>query len=192
MAPPRTVTAKAPLGGTTTNRKWYYDLVVPPTEVLAELFTPAQLTALAGTYVPGAQLGLFGITEQKFNPGTGETADTSDIDSGAWKSNEVAALTWGAEGKVRRGTLKSDRTKYDPGQELLRKVARTAGVLNSLTVIVYEMEPGGPRVEAYEGQVAVTWSPDGGGMSAFEFVSWTMTGQGELREIDHPDAADAE
>jgi len=49
------------------------------------------------------------------------------------------------------------------------------------------MSPGGPRVEAYQGWAAVTWSPSGGAMDALDQVSVTLTGQGQRTAITHPD-----
>lgn len=161
-------TTKAPLGATTTNRKWYLDVDTSENE------TPQWV-------------GVYGITE--FQPTLeGSLQDDSDFDGEGWKSQTNSANAWGATGKVRRGVLASDPTAYDPGQEVLRLAAQQTGVGNSVHVRIYEMEPGGPRVEAYEGRCAVTWGEDGGNMEALSIVSFTLAGQGRRTTIAHPDA----
>lgn len=168
MAP---VPTRAPLGASTTNRKWWIDVEDP-------MGLPA-----------AAPLGVFGITEFKPKTAEGVTQDDSDFDGGGFKSTTVTAQAWGAEGKLARKTLASDPTAYDPGQEVLRKTARKMGPGNSLVVRIYEMEPDGPRIEAYTGRCAVTWSDDGGNQEALSTVSFTLLGQGPLTEIAHPDPA---
>lgn len=161
-------TTKAPLGATTTNRKWYVDLDTSPDA------TPTWI-------------GLFGITE--LTPGIeGTLQDDSDFDGEGWKSQTNTANAWSLEGKVKRGVQAGiTPSVYDPGQEILRLAAAETGVGNSVHVRWYEMEPGGPRVEAYEGRAAVSWSEDGGGMDALSIVSFTLTGQGARTPITHPD-----
>lgn len=161
-------TTKAPLGATTTNRKWYLDVDSSTT--------------------PGTPtwLGVFGVTE--FKPGNDPTMqDDSDFDSGGWQSETKTADKWTLEFKVRRGTVAGTPTAYDPGQELLRARANESGVANRVHVRWYEMEPDGPRVEAYEGYAAVAWSEEGGGMDALSMVTVTLSGQGQRTAITHPD-----
>ena len=50
------------------------------------------------------------------------------------------------------------------------------------------MEPGGPRVESYEGKAAVTWSPDGGSTEATSTASFVLSGRGERKSVEHPAA----
>lgn len=162
-----TATTKAPLGATTTNRKWYLDVNT-------------------GTDASPVWTGVFGITE--FAPKVeGSLQDDSDFDGEGWKSQVNTANQWINEGKVKRATVAGTPTEYDPGQEALREAAALTGVLNSVHVRWYEMEPGGPRVEAYEGHAAVTWTEDGGNMEALSFVSFVLTGQGKRIPIEHPD-----
>jgi hypothetical protein len=163
-----TATTKTPLGGSTTNRKWYLDVDSTP-----------DTTA--------TWLGVFGVTDSKRIQDTG-TQDDSDMDGGGWKSETATSLKHGWEGKVRRAPKATDATAYDPGQELLRLASLQLGSSNRVHYRIYEMEPGGPRVEAYEGFGAVTWSPDGGNMEAIDSVSVKLLGQGELVAVDHPDA----
>ncbi|AYQ99473.1 major tail protein [Microbacterium phage Johann] len=162
-----TATTKAPLGASTTNRKWYVD-VYPTTEAT----TP---------------IGVFGIQEFKDNVEP-TSQDDSDFDGNGWKSETVTALLGKLEFKVGRKTLPDDPTSYDPGQEVLRKASRKTGVGNRVKVRYYEMEPDGPRVEAYEGFASVGWTPDGGGMDATSTAAVVLTFQGEPKEITHPDA----
>lgn len=166
-----TVPARAPLGASTTNRKWWFDVEDPA--------------------APGIPVGVFGVGEFKFKPSEATQQDDSDFDGEGFKSSTVTALTWGGEGKLHRKTRSSDLTAYDPGQEILRKAARGMGVQNRVKVRVYEMEPDGPRVEAYSGYCLVTWSPDGGNMEAIDTVSFTLVGQGKCSEIAHPEGVTA-
>lgn len=164
-------TQKVPLGASTTNRKWQCDINV----------------ADAGE--TKQWIGLFGVTE--FKPTLeGSMQDDSDFDS-EWLSEVNTANRWKIEGKVRRGTLESDPTAYDPGQERIRAAADRTGIANVVEVRWYEMEPGGPRVESYEGKAAVSWSDDGGGTEATSTASFTLSGRGPRRKVTHPDGASA-
>jgi hypothetical protein len=163
-----TETTKAPLGATTTNRKWYLDVDTSITS------TP--------TWV-----GVFGITELKTGI-EGSLQDDSDFDGEGWKSQVNTANQWSLEGKVKRGVKRPVTVPpvYDAGQEKLRLAGAETGVANSVHVRWYEMEPNGPRVESYEGFAAVTWSEDGGNMEALSMVSFTLTGQGKRLTPAHP------
>lgn len=160
-------TTKTPLGASTTNRKWYVDIDNSATE------TPAWI-ALAG------------ITE--LTPGVeGSLQDDSDFDGEGWGSQVNTLNAWTLEGKVRRGVMPGATPPvYDPAQEILRLAAAETGLANVVHVRWYEMEPDGPRVEAYEGYAAVTWSEDGGGVDAISIVSFTLTGRGKRAAITHP------
>lgn len=162
--------ARQPLGATTTNRKWFLDID----------------SSLTGS---PTWIGVHGITE--FTPKVeGSLQDDSDFDGEGWKSQTNTANAWSNEGKLKRGTrpgVADAPPTYDAGQELLRDAAAQTGVDNSVHVRWYEMEPNGPRVEAYEGRAAVTWTEDGGNMEALSIASITLTGQGKRIEIDHPD-----
>jgi hypothetical protein len=166
-----TIPERIPLGASTTNRKWWLDVQDPA--------------------APGIFVGVFGITEFKPKPGVATTQDDGDFDGGGYKSSTVTALEGGAEGKLARKTLASDPTAYDPGQEILRRTALKMGSSNSLVYRMYEMEPGGPRVEAYQGRAAVTWDNDGGNQEALGTVSFALVGQGKLSEIPHPEGVAA-
>lgn len=160
-------TTKTPLGAATTARKWYLDVNT-------------------GTTTAPVWTGVFGIT--KFQPALKPTwVDTSDFDSGGDKSQTATARSWSLVFGVARKSQASDPTQYDPGQEALRAIAENVGTANSVEVRWYEMEPGGPRVEAYQGTCGVEWSPDGGAEDAADNVTVTLNGQGKRTAITHPD-----
>jgi len=156
------------LGATTLNRKWFLDVDTTPTST--------------ATWV-----GVFGMTE--FKPGLDTTTqDTSDFAS-AWKGTQNTALAWKLEGKVKRAPTAASALAYDPGQEYLRAQAALVGVAGRTHVRWYEMEPSGPRVEAYEGYGTVTWTEDGGGQDAISMVSLVINGDGARTAITHPQPA---
>ena len=159
-------TTKVQLGAATTVRKWYLDVNT-------------------GTTAAPIWTGVFGMTD--FKPSLTPTwKDTSDFDSGGDMSSTATARQWGVEFKVMRKSNASDPTTYDPGQEALRLLAENIGLSNSVQVRWYEMEPGGPRVESYQGTVGVEWSPDGGAMDATDAVSVKLMGQGTRTKPTHP------
>lgn len=161
-----TATTKTPLGATTTNRKWYLDVNT-------------------GTTIAPVWTGVFGITD--FTPGLDNTLqDDSDYDSEGFKSSTKTASQWTVSGTVKRAVTAASPTAYDPGQEALRLAGDENGVANSVHVRWYEMEEDGPRVEAYEGHGAVSWSPNGGSMDALSTAGFTVTGQGKRVPIAHP------
>jgi len=163
-------TVKTPLGATTTNRKWYCDVNT-------------------GDDTMPDWVGVFGITE--FKPTVeGTTQDDSDFDGEGWKSETTTANAWKNEGKVKRAQQEGVTPPvYDPGQELIRAASTKTGVDNVLEFRWYEMQPSGPRVEAYQGRAAVAYSEEGGGVDALSMASFTLTGRGKRSEITHPDAA---
>lgn len=156
-------TTKVPLGASTTNRKWYLDVKIEDEWV-----------------------GVFGMIEFK-DVLEGSLQDDSDFDSD-WLSEVNTANRWKIEGKVGRKVLADTPTSYDPGQERIRKAAAKTGVENVIECRWYEMEPGGPRVESYEGKAAVTWSPDGGNTEATSTASFVLSGRGPRKEVPHPAA----
>lgn len=160
-------TTKVPLGASTTVRKWYLDVNT-------------------GTFASPTWVGVFGMTE--FKPGIEPTLqDDSDMDGGGYKSQTKTAEAWSCEFKVKRAVTTASSTAYDPGQEVVRlRAIGKFGPANSIDIRYYEMEPSGPRIEAYRGNAAVSWSPDGGQMDAIDFVSVVLTGQGALSPITHP------
>jgi hypothetical protein len=160
-------TTKVPLGSSTTVRKWYLDVNT-------------------GTFAAPTWVGVFGMME--FKPNIAPTLqDDSDFDGGGYKSQTKTAEAWSLETKVARKVTAASATAYDPGQEFLRiKSIGTFGPANQVDIRYYEMEPSGPRIEAYRGFAAVSWSPEGGPMDDTDKVSVTLTGQGKLSPITHP------
>lgn len=165
-------TTKVPLGAATLNRKWFLDVNT-------------------GTDEAPEWTGVFGVTEFK-DVLEGSMQDDSDFDSGGWLSETNSANRWKIEGKVIRKTLAATPTAYSPGQEAIRLAAAKTGVENVIGVRWYEMEPGGPRVEAYEGKAACSWSPDGGSTEAVSTASFTLSGRGARISITHPDTGSGE
>jgi len=162
-------TTKVPLGGATLNRKYYCDVN-------------------SGTYAAPTWVGIFGVTE--FKAGKEPTLnDDSDFDAGGWHSKNITALAWSLEMKVERKVTAGDATVYDPGQELLRAASDGMGTSNVIDVRWYEITSSGPKVEAYRGFACVSWSPEGGDMTADDIVSVTLDGRGARAAITHPDFA---
>lgn len=160
-------TTKVPLGAPTTNRKWFLDVSTD-----------------GGT----TWIGVFGIVE--FKPGTeGSFQDDTDFDSDGWGSEANTLNRWKNEGKCSRKGLASNETEYDPGQEVIRAAGAKTGMDNVIATRWYEMEPGGPRVEAYQGNAAVSWTEDGGGVEALSTASFVLSGRGKRNVIAHPAAA---
>ena len=162
-------TTKVPLGASTLNRKWYLDVNT-------------------GTHAAPTWIGVFGVEDLKpdFTP---IVQPDDDYDSEGYKSSTVTAVAWGLTLKLARKVQASSATTYDPGQEVLRAASPHMGAANRVEVRWYEMEPSGPRVEAYQGYAAVSWSDDGGAMDANSTVSVVLTGQGARTSITHPDGA---
>ena len=167
MAP---ATTKEPLGATTTNGKWYLDVNT-------------------GTEASPVWVGVFGI--QEFKPTVEPTTqDDSDFDSEGWGSDATTQLKWKIEGKAKRAAKAgSTPAVYDPGQEVLRLAAAAIGAGNVVSCRWYEMEPEGPRVEAYQGKAAVGWVDDGGNNAALSTATFTLLGRGKRETITHPDGA---
>lgn len=167
MATTSTAIARKQMGATTLNCKWFFDI-------------DTANSATAPVWV-----GVFGL--QEFKPGVeGTSQDSSDFAS-SWKGSQKTALAWKVEGKLKRAVTDTSPTAYDPGQEALRAKSTLTGVQARCHIRFYEMEPGGPRVEAYEGWGTVDWSDDGGAMDALSTVSFTVNGDGERTPVTHPD-----
>lgn len=161
-------TTPVALGATTTNKKWYADVNT-------------------GTYAAPIWLGIFGVTDCKPSI-TQTTQDDGDFQSDGWGSDNVTELKWALELKVRRGVTAANPVAYDPGQEALRLAGGQTGLNNKVDVRWYEMEPGGPRVEAYRGFASVSYSDDGGDRAANSTASITLSGKGKRTSITHPDS----
>ena len=116
----------------------------------------------------------------------GKDIDVSDFSSEGWADSQAVGKSWGVDLKVwRKRQLAA--AAYDPGQEFLRLHAG-----DSAEIRFYEMSGDGttasghPRVEAYQGHVAVKWSPDGGKDDDAKSVSVSLTGKGKRTSIAHP------
>lgn len=160
---------KVPLGAATLVRKWHVD-------------------GNAGTHDEPQWLGLFGMTDVKFSLDP-DMQDDSDMDSEGWKSESPTAIGWAVETTVERKMVEGDRGSYNPCQELFRQAAFKIDGTNHIEVRIYEMTPNGPRVEAYQGYASVQWKPAGGDMAKHDTVAVTLSGQGLLTAITHPDAS---
>lgn len=164
-------TTKVPLGGSVLARRWYLDVNT-------------------GTHASPTWTGVFGIEDLKLAMDPTVQGD-SDYDSEGYKSSTISALGWSVTGKLARKVRADLATAYSPGQEALRAVAKNMGAANRAEIRIYEMEEDGPRTEAYDGYVTVAWSEDGGSQEALATISITLTGQGKLNSITHPDGAAA-
>lgn len=163
-------TTHTPLGASTNVTKWYVDV---------------DANDGVGT---ASWLPILGATNVVFNPDAAHLEDDSDYDSGGFMSQTKTATAWTATMTLARKVLTSDATAYDPGQEHLRtKSIGKVGPSATVTVRIYEMQPDGPRVEAYTGKATVSWQPQGGAMTALDTVQVALTGQGQLAPISHPD-----
>lgn len=108
--------------------------------------------------------------------------DDSDYDSDGWTSQTKTSMGWSLEMKMIRKIGFTTKLP-DPGQEKIRLAADEFGVDGTAHVRWYD-RTGGP--EAYEGYGTVTWSPDGGGVTALDSASCTITGQGRRVKITNP------
>jgi len=167
-------TTVTPLGASTTNRKWRVDV-----DLNDGVGSPS--------WVPVA-----GITNLAPNFDNAHFEDDSDYDSSGFQSQTKTAAAWGATITIARKGQTSDATTYDPGQEHLRtKSIGKFGIANSVTVRIYEMEPNGPRIEAYTGKASVSFQEQGGAETALSTAQITLNGQGALAIISHPDTGSA-
>lgn len=169
-----TATTKTPLGAATGLSKWFVDVDTTP-------------SAGSATWVP-----ILGIQSFAPIPDAGNLVDDSDFDSGGFESQAKTSTAHSATMTVVRKVQPANATQYDPGQEFLRSAS--IGKLGSASVVhlrFYEMEPSGPRVEAYAGFYTVGWGGESGDMKALSTVQVTLTGRGQLLQIAHPDTAAA-
>jgi len=166
-----TAIARVPLGSSTNQRKWFLDVD----------------TNVSGTGTP-TWVGVFGITELTVPGIDSNLEDDTDYDGGGFGSKTKTGESWTIEGSLARKVQAAVATAYDPGQEFLRgRALGKQGAANSVHVRAYEMTPGGPRVEAYEGRGAMEWNPKGGKPTDLSTVDFKIHGQGPLNAITHPD-----
>lgn len=158
------------LGASTLARKWKVDVDVSPAQDGSDWRR------------------VRGATDTSVNPGTaGMQADT-DYDGEGYSSSTATTQEWGATLTVRRAPDRNTPTVYDPGQEFLRLRATKMGPDNTAHIRAYEWNgPNGPKVEAYEGFVATAYANNGGGPEALSTGTITLTGQGAVIPIAHPD-----
>lgn len=132
--------------------------------------------ATPDTWIPVAGINSFSATP------TYTTADNSDFNSGMWGSDLPTQM----KNQVTTTLIRrNDGTAYDAGQELLRTAAY-ATPPDLLTIRYYDTAF--DAAEAYEADVYVQWSPQGGGTTGIQTVNVTMNGQGAPREIANPSA----
>jgi hypothetical protein len=163
-----TATTKTPLGADTTVHKYYLDV---------DMGTPA-----VPIWVP-----LGGI--YSFKPVQEPTVkDNSDFDSD-WGSDSIPRQKWGVEAKIWRKRQVASPTEYDDAQEFLRAAGAHILGENVVRIRYYDMVENGPQEEAYQGNVAVAWKPDGGQTEEYDSITVTLYGQGNRAEIAHPAAA---
>lgn len=157
------------LGASTVVRKW-----------VVEVDTTPDTTA---TFTP-----IGGVTNCVFKPDAANLEDDSDFDSGGAGSQTKTAGSASIALTCARKVQAADATAYDVGQEFLRsKAIGQYGPDNSVKIRIYEFTPsGGPRIEAYTGNFAVEWDPQGGGNVALDSVQVMLAGQGACAPITHP------
>ncbi len=160
--------ARIELGPTTGNRKWWLDVNTGTTAV--PIWTPvAGIENFASKRPPNLE-------------------EDSDFDSGGFGSKTKTAEDWSVDLSLVRKVRPALFTAYDVGQEFLRdKSYGKFGIENSVEIRYYEMEPSGPRIEAYQGRAAVTFEEKGGTMKALSMADCKLVGQGRLSTIAHPD-----
>ena len=157
-----------PLGGDTLARKWVIDVNVA-----------------YGVSETAEWVRLRGVQDQSPNEEP-QTQDSSNYDSGGWTSTAVTAMSWGWEITV---TRKADNTgvAYDTAQEYLRGKSLQMGPANVAEVRAYEWNGvDGPRVQAYQGLVGVSYAEQGGAHDALSTAQFTLSGQGRRLDIEHP------
>lgn len=108
--------------------------------------------------------------------------DDADYDNDGWTSQTKTAQGWSLGITLFRKVGFNTRG-YDAGQERIREAADAFGPDATVHVRWYDRD-GLP--EAYEGFGTVSWEPQGGGVTALDSVSVTVTGQGARLSIDNP------
>lgn len=129
---------------------------------------------LAGGFIP-----LKAVTDlnPKIAPNN-QSAD--DYDTDGWQSFEKTQQGWTLTAKVLR---KTNAGVFDAGQELVR--SRQLGWDDNARVGVRWYDRNGAP-EAYQGVALVSWEPSKTGVADLDEVTVTLTGTGELDEIENP------
>lgn len=111
--------------------------------------------------------------------------DDNVYEDGGYTGQTKTALSWNAEAELKRRTLPSDVTTYDPGQEKLRALAKTLGPTGVGHFRIYDRD-GGP--EAWTGFAEVSWANQGGEVTDLETVNVTLSGKGAPTFITNPNS----
>lgn len=165
-----------------------YVAVVPPTlsTNLAAKWKCLIDTSVAQDF--STMTAIRGITN--FQPAIASTTqDDSDYDSVdpvtgiSWGSDVTTQLKWSLVIKLDRKTAAG--YAEDPGQAALRAAYDKAGPASRVNVQWFDRN-GGP--EAFQGTGLVTWSEDGGDLTALSSVSVTVMGRGPRVTITNPAA----
>lgn len=166
-------TSKTPLGAPKINRDWYLDVNTG--------------TAASPVWEP-----VNGITNLVPNFDEPTMQDTSDYDSSGFKSSAKTSSQWTLTATLVTKVTAADPTVQDPGQQFIEEHSiGTFGIDNQFQVRVYEMSPSGPRRRAYLGTVSSSWQDQGGAEDGVQMAQATLTGQGQLTSIAHPDTGSA-
>lgn len=124
----------------------------------------------------------------EFSPGIDSNMeDSSDFDSNGWQSSTKTAQGWSLEVKVMRKVGRVSGA-FDEGQEILRIKADKFGPEGEAHIRYFSTNQNGP---AYEGFVSVVYEPEGGSVTDLDAATFTLTGQGERKELTEHPLADA-
>ncbi len=120
---------------------------------------------------------------REFTPASDPTMeDDGDYDNDGWGSSVKTMATWSVTVALGR-KVGVNSGNYDPGQEYLRVRDDEFGSTSVVEIRWFDRN-GGP--EAYQGYASVAWSPGGGGPSALDTATVTLSGQGRRNRITNP------
>lgn len=129
----------------------------------------------------GTWLTVFG--GKQINPSkSDDMVDTTDLDTGMWKANQLFMSEWGVAVDL---TRKKYASAFDAGQEFIRAANDNKALLH----VRYFDRTGG--TEAYEGFGFATWENQGGGNEADEKVKVNFKGNGVRTPIANPVAVNS-
>lgn len=154
------------------------------------------VTQLAGRYAVDVNNGTYDTPDWvRVRGNTGWTLginytseDDSDTDSGDWDATLDTSIGWTLTGGVKRGRGKISGS-FDPGQEIIRRASYKLGDDHIVDVRYYDRAATSVEDEAKRGFAKANWAPQGGNKTG-DRVNITLTGQGELTDIDNPVIAD--
>lgn len=156
--------------------------------------TQPQQSTLARKWVLDVNTGTVGVPAwttvkgvSNFTPVRAEATleDDNVYEDAGYLGQTKTALAWHAEVELKRRTLPSDVTTYDPGQEKLRILAQTLGPTGVGHFRIYDRD-GGP--EAWTGFSEVQWVNQGGEVTDLETIQVTLPGKGAPTDITNPNA----